>query len=215
MSQPPKIATRFLRWFCRADCLEEVEGDLTEIFSKEAARSSRNAKWNFAFGVIRHFRPPFMNIDIQHTTAMKSLFNVKESPYGLLLFVTLALLLALAFRPFANLDMSEITLLSYPLSSMVWAIPFLLLFMWMLYLLTVKFLYSRMIMWIHVLVTVVTTLLIVGVLMVGINPSHEASEKHELIGRTMQIHFMLFVLGQFAYVMNVLAGVLAGGRRNA
>ena len=32
---PPKKALAFLRWFCREDYLEEIEGDLTEIFNKE------------------------------------------------------------------------------------------------------------------------------------------------------------------------------------
>jgi len=31
---PPKRVLQFLRWFCREDYLEEVEGDLTEVFER-------------------------------------------------------------------------------------------------------------------------------------------------------------------------------------
>ena len=31
---PPKYALKFLRWFCREDYVDEVEGDLIELFEK-------------------------------------------------------------------------------------------------------------------------------------------------------------------------------------
>jgi putative ABC transport system permease protein len=57
---PPKKALAFLRWFCREDYIEEIEGDLTEVFKKEYERSPRKAKWKFAWSVIRYFRPDFI-----------------------------------------------------------------------------------------------------------------------------------------------------------
>jgi len=45
---PPKKALQFLRWFCREDYLEEIEGDLTEVFIKQAEKHPRKAKWKFA-----------------------------------------------------------------------------------------------------------------------------------------------------------------------
>ena len=44
---PPKRAVQFLRWFCREDYLEEIEGDLTEVFKKQYENSPRKAKWKF------------------------------------------------------------------------------------------------------------------------------------------------------------------------
>lgn len=60
MIKPPKWALNFLRWFCREDYLEEIEGDLTEVFIKESEHSSRKAKWKFAWSVIKYFRPGFI-----------------------------------------------------------------------------------------------------------------------------------------------------------
>ena len=41
---PPKKAIQFLRWFCREDYLDEIEGDLWEVFKKqyESLREKQN-----------------------------------------------------------------------------------------------------------------------------------------------------------------------------
>ncbi len=58
--RPPKRPLQFLRWFCREDYLEEIEGDLTEVFKKQAQSHPRQAKWKFAWSVVKYFRPMFM-----------------------------------------------------------------------------------------------------------------------------------------------------------
>ncbi|PHN05277.1 ABC transporter permease [Flavilitoribacter nigricans] len=58
--QPPKNALRFLRWFCREDYLEEIEGDLIELFEQEYERAPRRANWYFVRQVLWHFRPDFI-----------------------------------------------------------------------------------------------------------------------------------------------------------
>ncbi|HEY8511383.1 MAG TPA: ABC transporter permease [Cyclobacteriaceae bacterium] len=57
---PPQRALRFLRWFCREDYIEEIEGDLTEIFEMQYEASPRKARLRFAWSVIRYFRPEFI-----------------------------------------------------------------------------------------------------------------------------------------------------------
>ncbi|MDV3307959.1 MAG: permease prefix domain 2-containing transporter, partial [Cyclobacteriaceae bacterium] len=57
---PPKRALQFLRWFCREDYIEEIEGDLTEIFERQYAASPRKARLRFIWNVIRYFRPEFI-----------------------------------------------------------------------------------------------------------------------------------------------------------
>ncbi len=58
--QPPKNALRFLRWFCRRDYLEEIEGDLIEIFDGHADDNPRTARRKFWWQVLLHFRPDFI-----------------------------------------------------------------------------------------------------------------------------------------------------------
>ncbi|HCN82973.1 MAG TPA: hypothetical protein DIT07_05035 [Sphingobacteriaceae bacterium] len=57
---PPEKVLQFLRWFCREDYLEEIEGDLTEMFKKQYESAPRKAKWNFIWSVIRYLRPEFL-----------------------------------------------------------------------------------------------------------------------------------------------------------
>ena len=57
---PPKYALRFLRWFCRDDYLEEVEGNLLEMYEKQSVYSQRRARWQFVIRVLFHFRPAFI-----------------------------------------------------------------------------------------------------------------------------------------------------------
>ncbi len=58
--QPPGRALGFLRWFCREDYLDEIEGDLTELFEKNSQVSSRLAKRRFWWQVMLHFRPAYI-----------------------------------------------------------------------------------------------------------------------------------------------------------
>lgn len=57
---PPQRTLQFLRWFCREDYLEEIEGDLMEVFVKQAESHPRQAKWKFTWTVMKYFRPEFM-----------------------------------------------------------------------------------------------------------------------------------------------------------
>lgn len=54
---PPKRALKFLRWFCREEFLEEIEGDLIELFEKRLEVSPQSANRKFLWDVIRAFRP--------------------------------------------------------------------------------------------------------------------------------------------------------------
>src|SRR6478736_4201439 len=57
---PPKKILRFLRWFCREDYIDEIEGDLIELYRKEAQQAPRWSKWLFAWRVIKYLRPEFI-----------------------------------------------------------------------------------------------------------------------------------------------------------
>lgn len=54
---PPKWPGKFLNWFCREDYLDEIEGDLIELFEKRNEVSPKKAKWRFTWDVIKSFRP--------------------------------------------------------------------------------------------------------------------------------------------------------------
>lgn len=89
--QPPKRSLKFLRWFCREDYLEEVEGDLVELFEKRYEESPSKAKRSFAWSVMKYFRPSFIKsfqkFNNSNTTAMFKNYlkvswrNLKRQPF--------------------------------------------------------------------------------------------------------------------------------------
>lgn len=137
---------------------------------------------------------------------MKTILNLKDSPYGLLLFAAIALSVALLFSPLTNVEFQDITMFGVPLAVMVWMIPLILVTFWVLYLLTRKFLYSMTITRIHIFVTVSAIVLMVCVAYIGIDASSGATDNYEWIGNTMQLLALIFAGIQLAYVANVLLG---------
>jgi len=54
--EPPHWATRFLQWYCAPDLLEEVEGDILEVFHAVALqKGAKKANWAFIAQVFRFF----------------------------------------------------------------------------------------------------------------------------------------------------------------
>ena len=57
MHQPPKWANRFLEWYCDPYLLEDLQGDLHEIFQKQVLSGRKSkAKSTFVWLVLRSFR---------------------------------------------------------------------------------------------------------------------------------------------------------------
>jgi predicted permease len=74
---PPKIPLRFLRWFCNPRLLEDVEGDLLELFEQRAATNPTKARWLFTIDVLLLFRPGIIKriVSINPLTATPMLIN--------------------------------------------------------------------------------------------------------------------------------------------
>lgn len=54
---PPKWPLKFLRWFCDPEMLEDIEGDLTELFGMRVTEKPLLAKLTFWVDVLLMFRP--------------------------------------------------------------------------------------------------------------------------------------------------------------
>lgn len=141
---------------------------------------------------------------------MQTSLNFRKEPFTLLLSSTIILLFVLALQPISNIDLQDKVMFGVPLANMVWIIPCFLISFWLLYLATKKFLYSKTATWIHVIATVVSTLLIVSVHYIGIDPTPAISQHHELFGNVIQLVTLLFIVGQFVYVGNLIGGLVKG-----
>jgi len=54
--QPPNWADRFLRWYCNPKYLEEIEGDIYELFERRIQQAPKVARAKFVWDVLRFFR---------------------------------------------------------------------------------------------------------------------------------------------------------------
>src|SRR5918994_2322158 len=54
--KPPQLPLKALRWFCDPELLEDVEGDLSELFHARASKNVRVAKLLYARDVLQLFR---------------------------------------------------------------------------------------------------------------------------------------------------------------
>ena len=79
-AQPPKRALKFLRWFCREDFIDEIEGDLVEIFEMHYEEDPKQAVRSFWWQVLLHFRPDyiktFTSVKIINNDMLKSNFKI-------------------------------------------------------------------------------------------------------------------------------------------
>ena len=53
---PPKWANRFLEWFCNPDLLEDLQGDLYEMYEHKSKESVQSANFHFVWLVLRSIR---------------------------------------------------------------------------------------------------------------------------------------------------------------
>lgn len=78
--EPPKWANRFLEWFCHPNLLEDLQGDLYEIYEEKIeAGQSRSARLYFIWLVIRSLRYDVINptlLKITTGTMIKNNFKI-------------------------------------------------------------------------------------------------------------------------------------------
>lgn len=64
---PPRLPARFLRWFCDPKLIEDVEGDLSELYSERVRTNLRKAKLKYFLDVMLLFRPGIIkNIELKN-----------------------------------------------------------------------------------------------------------------------------------------------------
>ncbi|WP_420582979.1 ABC transporter permease [Reichenbachiella sp.] len=119
--QPPKWADRFLAWFCHPDLLEDLQGDLYELFAHEVDKGqTTKAKYLYVWWVLRSFRWSALkenqklknsfftmtknNIKIAIRVLWRDKFNSAINLLGLTLGITCFLLLGLYVKQEVTYD---------------------------------------------------------------------------------------------------------------
>lgn len=120
--QPPKLASRFLEWYCPAALYESIEGDLSEKLDADTIQlGNRRARLNYIINVLRFFRPAiilrnkfsnplFQNYMLQNylKIALRSLWRSKAhtviNVFGLALGIGCCILISLFVRDEMTFD---------------------------------------------------------------------------------------------------------------
>jgi putative ABC transport system permease protein len=56
--EPPRWARNLLRWYCRPDLLEDLEGDMNEYFERNLkTKGAKRARWIYILDALKFFRP--------------------------------------------------------------------------------------------------------------------------------------------------------------
>jgi hypothetical protein len=137
--------------------------------------------------------------------------RIKNKPYNVLLyFAVLILLISLL----VDQSLSELHLYdTYFITEMA---PFMqvtalvVLFIWVIYLLTGRFLYSVNLTWIHVMLTIIGSVMFITLISRGITRTFSADGNTiESIGFVVDLKSTLFiaVLGQLLYFLNLFQGL--------
>ncbi len=77
LPKPPALVLRFLRFFCHPDLLEDVEGDLMELFEERVSKRPSLARMAFIRDVLLLFRPGIVknfwsNSNLIHTGMLRN-----------------------------------------------------------------------------------------------------------------------------------------------
>lgn len=115
-NQPPAWARRFLKWYCRADLLEEIQGDLEEIFERTATESPRKARLAFVWNVIRfcrlrnirrytHMNTSLLSLSMLKSYALYTLRSIRKNQFQTAInIIGLSLALGCGITVFLILD---------------------------------------------------------------------------------------------------------------
>ncbi len=75
-SEPPRRATRFLRWYCRAELLDEVAGDLYELFQRRVVdKGIWKARTLYWLNVLMFLHPDYIRKRKYHPTNHMAMFR--------------------------------------------------------------------------------------------------------------------------------------------
>ena len=152
------------------------------------------------------------------------MFKFKERPYNLLLLTAVIVSTAsfFVFNKAFDFHVRD-TYFVVTLSYLFWAVCLLLLLFWTVYLLTKRLLFSVILTWAHVIATTSSLIIILIVSLLGTNSynglagmprryydydSWNTFILYNYQAKGILIAFLLILVGQLAYVINLIIGIV-------
>lgn len=149
--------------------------------------------------------------------------RIKRNPYNLLFLLAILLFLFgfLNFRSVIDIHLHD-TFYVVTVKHLLWALAVLLFLLWLLYFITKKYLYSKLLTWIHVIATIVTSIFILSIPFLLKDPYRELagmprryydvgeSNAYQFAGelsRTALVCAYILAAGQLTYLLNLIWGL--------
>jgi heme/copper-type cytochrome/quinol oxidase subunit 1 len=153
-----------------------------------------------------------------------NMFNFKEQPYNLLLLTAAFILIASIFAYDQTLDIHlHDTYFIVAMTYLFWATSILLLILWALYLLTKQFLFSKLLTWVHIILTVIALVSFVAISFYSTNyydglagmprryydySGWKTFERYNNLTKGVFAVMLLISIGLMAYIINIVVGLL-------
>jgi len=150
------------------------------------------------------------------------MFKFKERPYNLLLLTAILLFIAGLFSGNFPIDiLLHDTYFVLPITYLLWFPSFVLAFFWLLYLLTKRFLFSKVLMWTHITLTIICSVFIHVIPYLSVYSSaglagaprryydNDISNKYRVFNNMNTIILLTLIvllLGQLIYFVNLIIG---------
>jgi hypothetical protein len=136
--------------------------------------------------------------------------GIKQKPYSLLLIAAIPLLIAGLVGANTPVDIHiHATYFIFPLASFFSISSIILAILWLLYVLTKKWLFSEKLSWIHIVSSIVTALLIIALPVVATYcyAGSESIKTYSHLTENVFTAFMLLITGQLIYFTNLCMGL--------
>ena len=155
------------------------------------------------------------------------MFKFKERPYNLLLLTAILLFIVALFSFNVPVDIHfPDTYYIVPLALLIWLPTIILVLFWLLYLLTKRFLFFKILTWIHIILTIIFSILILilpfvfttSFTVIGTpRPYYDFNGLHRgNITEMIPLILLILLLGQATYFVNLLVGIIKKvGRQNS
>lgn len=148
---------------------------------------------------------------------------LKQRPYNLLLLIAILLFIAglFSFNTLIDIHLHD-TYVVFPLSFLVWLPAIILFVFWFIYLVTKQFLFSKKLMWTHIILTIITSLSLLTLPYLTTYSSegvpgmprryYDYGEFNRLkiwsnLTNLAVITFVILLLGQLTYFINLFVGL--------
>jgi hypothetical protein len=142
---------------------------------------------------------------------LKSSF--KKHPHNLFILAALLLFIISFFPGGRVIDIHlHDTMFVISMTYFFWALAIVLVLVWMIYLFTNNILLTKYLTWIHIIATLIVLIVLISAMLSEDEPRHEDINwetiendlrKEEIIIQTFSI---LFLIGQIAFLLNLLGG---------